>query len=59
MYILDDSLSPGTEIVKQQSSSGYYAEACRIFYKNGVEVKRESLPSSRYGATKGIIQIGA
>ncbi len=58
IYISDNSLSPGTKIVQKQSSPGYYAEACRIFYKNGVEVKRENLPTSRYGATRGVILVG-
>mgnify|MGYP004513036771 CR=1 FL=1 len=55
---IDASLSAGQQVVETDSHTGYRVEARRIFYKNGNEVKRESLPSSYYPETAGVIRVG-
>lgn len=46
----DASLPKGTKKVTQKGAGGYSTSSTRIVTENGVEVKREALPGSRYNA---------
>lgn len=58
-YIEDPSLPAGTQKVKQQAYNGYTAVGQKTFYKNGVVVKTEAIPSSYYKEKGAIILVGA
>ncbi len=57
-YINDSTLAKGVTEVERTAHTGYTASAEKIYYKNGVEVKREALPSSNYKAISAIIRVG-
>lgn len=54
----DSSLAPGQFVRKSSGNSGYYASAWRTYYKDGQEVKTESLKDSYYGSTGKVFTVG-
>ncbi len=57
-FVEDQSLAKGQFVRKSSGNSGYYADAWRVFYKDGQQVKTESLPSSYYQATGAVFAVG-
>lgn len=57
-FRVDSSLAKGQYVRKTSGNSGYYASAWRTYYKNGQEVRTESLPDSYYGSTGKIFMVG-
>lgn len=57
-FVEDQSLAKGQFVRKSSGNSGYYADAWRVFYKDGQEVRTESLPSSYYQATGAVFAVG-
>lgn len=57
-YENDNSLPKGQQVTKSAARNGSKAAAQRIYYKNGTEVKRESLPASHYRPVGAIIRVG-
>lgn len=58
IYEDDENLKTGQQVVKQEGSKGYIVLAERVVYKDGVEIKKEKLPVSRYSAVDKIIAVG-
>lgn len=56
--VVDRSLPPGKTKVIEKGSSGHAVQMTRVVYKNGVEVKRESLGQSHYGGGVRIVARG-
>lgn len=56
--VVDRSLPPGKTKVIEKGSSGHAVNMTRVVYKNGVEVKRESLGQSHYGGGVRIVARG-
>ncbi len=57
-FRVDSSLAKGQFVRKSSGNSGYYASAWRTYYKDGQEVRTESLPDSYYGSTGKIFMVG-
>lgn len=55
----DPSLEAGKRVVSQKGSKGYVVESQRVYYKDGIEIKREPLTKSTYMAQDEIIKVGA
>lgn len=58
IYEQDAELPTGTEVVDVTSRAGSKAAGSKIYYKNGVEVKREAIASSYYKPVQGVIKVG-
>ena len=56
--IIDNTLQPGKQFVKQIGVNGYTSEAYRIVTKDGVQVKRELLSKDSYKPIEKIIIVG-
>lgn len=56
--VSDESLSPGQRVVTQKGAKGYVVETVRVYYKDGVPVKRENLGKSTYKAQEKIVKVG-
>ncbi len=57
-FEVDGSLAAGQYVRKTSGNNGYYASAWRVFYKNGEQVRTESLPDSYYRSTGKIFLVG-
>lgn len=58
VYEEDDNLKKGQQVVKQEGSKGYIVNAERVVIKNGVIIKNEKLPVSRYNPVDKVIAVG-
>lgn len=58
VYENDPNLPIGEQVVKQGGAKGFRVSAERIISRNGVEEKRERLPSSEYRPVTKIIAVG-
>lgn len=56
--IQDNSMTPGTQVIKQQGQPGYTASATRTVKVNGSIIKTEELGKSKYSAVPQIIAVG-
>lgn len=57
-FVEDGSLAKGQYVRETSGNNGYYASAWRVFYKNGQEVRTESLSSSYYRSTGKKYKVG-
>lgn len=57
-FMVDSKLQTGQYVRKTSGEYGYTAEAFRTFYKDGVEVRTEELPSSHYPPTGIVYAVG-
>ncbi|MDD3654931.1 MAG: VanW family protein, partial [Desulfotomaculaceae bacterium] len=58
IYENDPNLPKGEQVVKQVGAKGFRVSAERIISLNGIEEKRERLPSSEYRPVNKIIAVG-
>lgn len=58
IYKDDPTLPEGTKEEEIKSRTGYRAVAWRVYYKDGVEVKQESIHSSYYRPIQGVTLVG-
>ncbi len=56
--VKNDALQPGEEVVKREPIVGSYWSTDKVYYKDGVEFKREHLNKSHYWAYQGLIEVG-
>lgn len=57
-YVVDDSLDKNEVELRSSAREGYYADAQRIYYKDGEVVKTEALSSSYYGPGQKTYAVG-
>lgn len=57
-YLDDSSLESGEYYLKSEGNIGYYAQAERVYYKNGEQVRYEELSSSYYGPMQKTYMVG-
>lgn len=57
-FQVDQALAKGQFVRKSSGNSGYSAEAWRIFYKDGKQVRSEALPDSYYPPTGAVYAVG-
>lgn len=55
---VDPTLQPGEKVKDIDGHTGYKAYSFRVYYKNGVEVKRETLSSSYYHENAAVYRVG-
>ena len=55
---VDGSLKPGERVTSKTGSRGYVVESYRIVYKDGVEIRRDSLGRSTYKAQDREVRVG-
>ncbi|WP_051688182.1 VanW family protein [Desulfofalx alkaliphila] len=58
IYEEDENLKQGQQVVKQEGVRGYVAHAERVVMIEGVVIKREQLPVSKYSPINKIIAVG-
>ncbi len=58
IYEPDENLKVGQQVVKQAGSKGYVASLKRVVLKDGVIIREDKLPISRYNAVNKIIAVG-
>ncbi len=58
IYQQDENLKVGQQVVKQEGSKGYVASLKRLIIKDGVIIREDKLPQSRYNAVNKIIAVG-
>lgn len=58
VYETDPNLPKGEEIVKREGAKGFKAAAVRVIMKDGVVLKRETLPSSDYSPVNKVVAVG-
>ncbi len=56
--IVDKSLDPGERVTAKSGSRGYVVESYRVVYKDGVEIRRDSLGKSTYKAQDREVRVG-
>ena len=57
-YKEDKTLKAGETVTEREARAGQTASACRIYYKDGKEVKTEEIHSSYYPSIGAIIRRG-
>jgi vancomycin resistance protein YoaR len=58
IYVVDKSLAKNDVVIVNAGYNGYRASALRKYYKEGAEVKTESLPPSNYSAKAATYKVG-
>lgn len=56
--IADDTLKPGEKISESNGFNGSVVNTYKVYYENGVEVKRESLGKSVYRMAEKVLRVG-
>jgi vancomycin resistance protein YoaR len=57
-YVRDSSLPAGRQVVQEKGGAGQAVTTHRIVYRNGKQVKRESLGQSSYSGGPRIVRVG-